>query len=272
MDFSRSFDFKSAREIKIKDQDQDWRNEHLPLPILEQLRIFLSDFLSFPTARAVPLNSSFKYGANKRMSAPGKTFSSVESHDNGTPLPLFRPEAVAALQQKFYGEIVLIRPFPLMLLCWFALGITAAVLGFLFLGQYTEKASVPGIITSGGLVAPNAAEAAVYVPARMISRLHPGTQLSLHCDSCPAQFARQIGTVLEISQSPASPLDLSQANLNLAGSGNTVAIYKIKVSLPPQAAQTMQVNPSTQAGVRVEAEIPLGHKPLIKWFFERSGS
>jgi hypothetical protein len=207
------------------------------------------------------------------MPAPGKTLSSVErgsaeSHSNqGEPLPLFRPEAIAALQQKFYGEIILIRPFPLMLLCWFALGITAAVLGFLFLGQYTERAHVPGIITSSGF-----AEAAVYVPARMIAGLHPGTQLTLRCSSCPAQFARQVGTVLEIPQSPASPSDLSQANLNLAGSSNTIEIYKIKVSLPPQAAQTMQVDPSTQAGVRVEAEIPLGHKPLIKWFFERSGS
>src|SRR5438270_4918509 len=211
------------------------------------------------------------------MPAHGKTLGSmerssvergsVESHSNEPPLPLFRPEAVAALQQKFYGEIILIRPFPLMLLCWFALGITAAVLGFLFLGQYTERARVPGIINSGGL-----AEAAVYVPARMIASLHPGTQLALRCSSCPAQFARQVGTVLEIPQSPASPSDLSQANLNLDASGNTIAIYKIKVSLPPQAAQTMQVDPSTQAGVRVEAEIPLGHKPLIKWFFERSGS
>lgn len=212
------------------------------------------------------------------MPLPGKTLSSVErgsveSHSNHSePLPLFRPEAIAALQQKFYGEIILIRPFPLMLLCWFALGITAAVLGFLFLGQYTEKASVPGVIISGGLVAPNAAEAAVYVPARMIARLHPGMQLSLRCDSCPAQLARQIGTVLEISQSPASPLDLSQANLNLAGPGNKIQLYKIKVSLPPQAAQTMQLNPLPQSGMRVEAEIPLGHKPLIKWFFERSGS
>jgi len=211
------------------------------------------------------------------MPAPGKTLgsmerSSVESHSNHSePLPLFRPEAIAALQQKFYGEIILIRPFPLMLLCWFALGITAAVLGFLFLGQYTERARVPGIISSGGL-----SEAAVYVPARMIAGLHPGTQLTLRCSSCPAQFTRQVGTVLEIPQSPASPSDLSQANLDLAGPGNTpgntIAIYKIKVSLPPQAAQTMQVNPSTQAGVRVEAEIPLGNKPLIKWFFERSGS
>jgi hypothetical protein len=207
------------------------------------------------------------------MPAPGKTLSSVErrsveSHSNqGEPLPLFRPEAIAALQQKFYGEIILIRPFPLMLLCWFALGITAAVLGFLFLGQYTERARVPGIITSGGV-----AEAAVYVPARMIAGLHPGTQLTLRCNSCPAKLARQVGTVLEIPESPATPSDLSQANLNLNGSGKTIAIYKIKVSLPPQAAQTMQVDPSTQAGVRVEAEIPLGHKPLIKWFFERSGS
>lgn len=211
------------------------------------------------------------------MPAPGKTLVSmerssvgdpVESHNNPSePLPLFRPEAIAALQQKFHGEIILIRPFPLMLLCWFALGITAAVLGFFFLGQYTEKARVAGIITN---TAGAKAEAAVYVPAGMIARLHPGTQLSVRCDSCPAQFARQIGTVQEIPQSPLSPADISNANLNLAGTGNQ--IYKIKVSLPPQAAQTMQVNPSTQAGVRVEAEIPLGHKPLIKWFFERSGS
>ncbi|MGC2742998.1 MAG: hypothetical protein WA672_07405 [Candidatus Angelobacter sp.] len=210
------------------------------------------------------------------MPITGNTLSSVESHSDGTPLPLFRPEAVAALQQKFYGEIILIRPFPLMLLCWFALGITAAVLGFLFLGQYTEKARVPGIITISGPAAPNSfaakSEAEIYVPAPMIARLHPGTQLSLRCDSCPAQFARQIGTVLEISQSPAIPSDLSQANLKLAGPANKIQLYKIKVSLPPQAAQAMQLSPSPQSGMRVEAEIPLGHKPLIKWFFERSGS
>lgn len=206
------------------------------------------------------------------MPAPGNTLSSVErgsveSHNNEPPLPLFRPEAIAALQQKFHGEIILIRPFPLMLLCWFALGITAAVLGFFFLGQYTEKTRVPGIITNAGQ-----SEAAIYVPANLIARLHPGTQLSVRCDSCPAQFARQVGTIQEIPQSPLSPADISEANLSLAGTGNQIQFYKIKVSLPPQAAQTMQVNPSTQAGAKVEAEIPLGHKPLIKWFFERSGS
>lgn len=201
------------------------------------------------------------------MPAPGNTLSSVESSNNETPLPLFRPEAIAALQQKFHGEIILIRPFPLMLLCWFALGITTAVLGFFFLGQYTEKARVPGIITNAGQ-----SQAAIYVPANLIARLHPGTQLSLRCGSCPAQFARQVGTIQGIPPSPLSPAEMSEVNLNLAATGNQIQFYKIKVSLLPQAAQTMQVNPSTQTGVRVEAEIPLGHKPLIKWFFERSGS
>lgn len=214
------------------------------------------------------------------MPAPGKTLgsmerSSVESHGNhGEPLPLFRPEAIAALQQKFYGEIILVRPFSLMLLCWFALGITAAVLGFLFLGQYTERARVPGIISASSLSNPGSAGASMaaefYVPANLRDRLHVGAQLTLRCDSCPAKFARQVGTVVELPQAPVASAELSRKNL--AGPADKIPGYKIKVSLPPQAAQAMQVNPSTQAGARVEAEIPLGHKPLIKWFFERSGS
>jgi len=211
------------------------------------------------------------------MPLPGKTLSSVESHRNDSePLPLFRPEAIAALQQKFYGEIILVRPFSLMLLCWFALGITAAVLGFLFLGQYTDRARVPGVISASSLSSAGTSGggpgAEFYVPGNLLDRLHVGAQLTLRCDSCPAKFARQVGTVLEVPQAPVEPAELSQKNLGLAGPTDKIPVYKIKVSLPPQAAQAMQVNPSTQTGARVEAEIPLGHKPLIKWFFERSGS
>jgi hypothetical protein len=115
--------------------------------------------------------------------------------------------------------------------------------------------------------APAKLEAAVYVPVRLLERLHPGTQLSLRCNSCAAQFGHPVGTVMEVPQTPVEPAELSQNNLSFVG-----PVYKIAVSLPPQAAQTMQLNPSPQSGVRVEAEIPLGHKPLIKWFFERSES
>jgi len=216
------------------------------------------------------------------MPARGKTLLSIErssderglgeSHSNPSePLPLFRPEAIAALQQKFYGEIILVRPFSLMLLCWFALGITAAVLGFLFLGQYTERARVPGLVSASSLSDPVGSGAEFYVPGNLRDRLHVGSQLTLRCDLCPAKFAHQRGTILDITQTPMDPTEFSQKNPGLVGPLDK-SIYKIKVSLPPQAAQTMQVNPSTQAGPKVEAEIPLGHKPLIKWFFERSGS
>src|SRR5258708_21024911 len=149
------------------------------------------------------------------MPLPGKTLSSVESHSNhGDPLPLFRPEAIAALQQKFYGEIILVRPFSLMLLCWFALGITAAVLGFLFLGQYTERARVPGIISASSLSyrgsAGGGTGAEFYVPASLRDRVHVGAQLTLRCDSCPSKFARLVGTVLEVLQAPVEPAELSR--------------------------------------------------------------
>jgi hypothetical protein len=201
------------------------------------------------------------------MPTSGKTLSSEERPSSSVePLPLFRPEAIAALQQKFYGEIILIRPFSLMLLCWFALGISAAVLGFLFLGQYTERARVPGVMTASEASSSQMA-AEIYVPGRWIGRLHAGSQISLRCDSCSPQFGRQIGTVLQVAEAPLAQTELAQKSLDLPG-----PVYKIAVSLQPKAAQITQANPSPQAGVRVEAEIPLGRKPLIKWFFERSGS
>ena len=210
------------------------------------------------------------------MPAPGKTLSSVESPSSVEPLPLFRPEAIAALQQKFHGEIILIRPFSLMLLGWFAVGIVAAIVGFLCLGQYTERARVSGIVTAvsaAGLSSPAPGlEAEFYVPGRWISRLQPGKQLSLRCEACSAQFAQPTGTVLEISDSPLGPAELSRMNLNLTGPAYKTPVYRIKVSLPPLAAQFAQANPSPQTGMKMEAEIPLGRKPLIKWFFERSGS
>jgi len=205
------------------------------------------------------------------MPLPGETRGSAVRHNSVEPLPLFRPEALAAVQQKFYGEIILIRPFSLILLGWFAIGIAAAVLGFLLLGQYTERARVPGVVTGRpsslqGTPAPKL-EAEFYVPGLWISRLHPGNQLALRCQTCSEQFAPRVGTVLEVSNAPLNPAELSQVNLDLTG-----PVYKMKVSLPPPATQFAQLNPSPQTGMRMEAEIPLGRKPLIQWFFERSGS
>lgn len=46
-------------------------------------------------------------------------------------LPLFRPEAMAAQQQKFYGELLRIRPLSIALLLWLAVALAGIVLGVL---------------------------------------------------------------------------------------------------------------------------------------------
>ncbi|HEX4603078.1 MAG TPA: hypothetical protein VH724_03725 [Candidatus Angelobacter sp.] len=209
------------------------------------------------------------------MPIPDKTFESADRNTSTSqPLPLFRPEALAALQQKFHGEIILIRPFSLMLLGWFGIGITSAVLGFFLLGQYTEKARVPGIVTvnqSASNSFSTKVEAEFYVPASLIGKLHPGSQLALRCENCSAPHAQQVGTVLDVPTAPLEPAELSSMDLAPAGPAETALVYRIKVSLPPQAARISQLNPSPQMGTRMEADIPLGRKPLIKWFFDRSG-
>jgi multidrug efflux pump subunit AcrA (membrane-fusion protein) len=91
--------------------------------------------------------------------------------------------------------------------------------------------------------------------------VHPGTSLLIRCRTCPAQTLQQTGTVTGISD---APLEVLQA----AGSAPA---YRVTVSLPPQPAQS-HLGPLTQSGMSVEAEISLGRKPLIRWFFERSGS
>jgi hypothetical protein len=208
------------------------------------------------------------------MPLPGETRGST-AHD-GSTLPLFRPEAIAARLQKDYGEVILIRPLPLMLLGWFALGITTAILGFFLLGQYTEHGRISGIVTAARLAGSSSnapsMEAEFYVPGRWTSRLRPGSVLALRCETCPAQFARQSAIVLTVSDEPLGAAERSQLDRELAGPAFSIPMYRVRVSLPPPATQLAQLNSLPQTGTRVEAEIPLGRKPLIKWLFERSGS
>lgn len=184
-------------------------------------------------------------------------------------LPLFRPEAIAAQQQKFHGEIILIRPLSLALLSWIALGVAAAALGFLFLGQYTERIHAYGTFapTPGTVSVAQGLQANIFVSGHRINRIHLGDQVSLRCADCSAPFSQWTGKVLELPASPLGAAELSQLPEHLSG-----PVYRIVVSLPPQAVQITQLKALPQTGARVEATIPLGRNPLIKWIFERSGS
>lgn len=186
-------------------------------------------------------------------------------HNGDKPLPLFRPEAILNQQQKSYGDIILIRPLSLTLLTGLALGIVALAAAFLLLGHYTEKARVSGALLAEPAGASNAngagLRAELYVPDRLLASVEPGARLQLHCGSCPQKLREQDVTVLKVSDTPITPD---------SGSANTKASepsYKVTVSF-----QSAAFNHPPQAGVPVEAEIPLGRKPLLKWLFKPSGS
>ncbi len=57
------------------------------------------------------------------------------------PLPLFRPE-VLSRHERFFGEVLVIRPFSLGLLACLIIGVAALTYCVLFFGSYTETAPV----------------------------------------------------------------------------------------------------------------------------------
>jgi hypothetical protein len=235
---------------------------------MEQSSIFISDFSSFAHPRVVPYLPA-RTAENTHMPPPDGILDTSAHHNGATPLPLFRPEAILHQQQKSYGEIILIRPLSLTLFTCLALVIIALAGAFLLLGRYTEKARVSGALLappSGTSSSNGTLRAELYVPARWLASVQPGTRLVLRCRGCSSEFAEQPATVVEISAAPSSP------GGDAASTKSFEPSYKVTLSLPPQAAQLAGLNLSPQTRMPVEADLSLGRKPLIKWLFEPSGS
>jgi len=185
-------------------------------------------------------------------------------------LPLFRAEALAAAQHKFYGEILLIRPLSLTLLIWLGIGISAAVLCFLLLGTYTEKAHVSGVLLprEADLRQTDLRQADLFLPAQTVKFVRLGQSIQIHCRSCSQSEAQtrtatvKTGTVEEISKSVLSPDELS-AQLNTASQG---PMYRVRLTLPGDQGEPLP------EGARLEVTLTLGPKPLLNWLFERGAS
>ncbi|HKX96048.1 MAG TPA: hypothetical protein VJM48_15190, partial [Methylibium sp.] len=77
---------------------------------------------------------------------------------------LFRPEALEARQQAWLGGIQLLRPLSLTVLTVCAAVAATSVVAYLFLGEYTRKARVPGVLVPDrGLIRLLPQEAATVV-------------------------------------------------------------------------------------------------------------
>ncbi|MGE4337036.1 MAG: HlyD family secretion protein [Pigmentiphaga sp.] len=83
-------------------------------------------------------------------------------------MSLFRKEALAARQHRWLGEIVLVRPLPLLLLTCVSVVFALAVMGFLVWGAYTKRTTVSGhVVPAGGLLKIYAPEPALVLEAHV---------------------------------------------------------------------------------------------------------
>lgn len=178
------------------------------------------------------------------------TISGSRASQNGSPaLPLFRQEALLYQQQKFYGEIILIRPLSLTLLTWLVIALATGAVALLGFGHYTEKARLPVSWTPG--LSANQLE--LRVPVRWLGLVYPGAHVAVRCRRCPSS-GTQTASVLAVSN-PASPATDKEVSATL--------------SLSPSSVQALQLIHPQQGEAALEAELPLGRKPLVQWFFSR---
>lgn len=168
------------------------------------------------------------------------------------PLPLFRPEAVAA-RQALQGEVLGIRP--LSWICFVSLIalIILSALGLLFFSHFEFTTTVSGVVSpvAASPKAPNT-EATFYIPKRWEHNLHPGMSVLVHCARCTGRALTGVITGVEpalVSTELARPEPVLKVTLALSSSQS-------------QSAGAEQFRP----GTKLEAEFPVERRPLIRAF------
>jgi hypothetical protein len=180
------------------------------------------------------------------MPPPGQNSQAVAAVD---PLPLFRPEALAA-QESLHGEILLIRPLSLTFLIWLGIGLGTVLLASLFLGRITETIPVTGrLLPAGAASSPSPLVATFDVSSRFAPFVKVGTSLVIRCPGCNDLGQKLTANVVRI-ESPGSQTIRA-----------AVALPSEIVSKLPQHAE---------GSVALEAEIPIGRTSLINWLLKPS--
>lgn len=171
-------------------------------------------------------------------------------------LPLFRPEAIAAQQQKFYGEIILIQPLSIAFLTTLAVVLGGIVFGFIVFGHHTQTMRVSGIVMAGSASGGRRAVGDLYVPARAKPFVHTGMSLLIQCSACAPK--RQRATVREISARPLRPDEIAAES----GVRSKQPLYRVAVLL--------RRSHRLPSRVKIESEVVVGRQSLLKWLFEDS--
>ena len=184
----------------------------------------------------------------------------IHNAESPQPLPLFRPEALAA-REKLQGEILSIRPFSLPAFLGLVGGVVTCARGFLLFSQYEPSATVSGAISSiatgPGIQKDALPDATFYAPGKWIQNLHPGSRVTVHR---PHSSHRASLSGIVVGISPVENPAAGAASPDLAIPG---PVYKVTVAIPLNSlpAGADRLHP----GAKLEAEFPLERRPLLRW-------
>jgi len=186
----------------------------------------------------------------------------INNAESSQPLPLFRPEALAA-REKLQGEILSIRPFSRYEFLGLVAGVIACALGFLLLAKYEPRATVPGSMSSVTRDTATqkgfSSKATFYAPGKWIQNIHPGSRLTVY--GPPSSHRASLSGVVVAIRPVEHPL------AGAASPGQNLAIPRpvyevtVAISLNSLPANADRFHP----GAKLEAEIPLERRPLLRW-------
>ena len=172
-------------------------------------------------------------------------------------LPLFRPE-VLSKQEKFFGEVLHIRPFSFGFLGWLAIAAAALTYCVLFFGTYTETVAVRGILLRASTLkssqfTSSEDEAFVAVPY-LHAAIEPGTHIAIRCLHCANPLAQFPAIARGVSNfaAPAGRTDSNSARQTLEFSYEASAASSFQRLLAP--------------GTAVELALPTGQRRLFQLF------
>ena len=182
----------------------------------------------------------------------------INNAESTQPLPLFRPEALAA-REKLQGEILSIRAFSLSAFMVLAGGVVACALVYLLVARYEPRATVSGSIssvTSAGSQKSASSTATFYAPGKFIQNVHPGSRLTIYWP-LSSHRASLPGVVVAI-RPVETPADAASSHLAIP---EPVYQVTVAISLNSLPAARERLYP----GAKLEADFPLARRPLLRW-------
>lgn len=173
---------------------------------------------------------------------------------------LFRAEAVRAHQDAWLGDIHLATPPRRWLVVGTALILTGAIVAYLFLGQYTRRATVPGtLVPTSGLLNVTALQSGVVrrLAVHLGQHVQAGQPL-LDIDGALGSTAMGSEAAVEIAQLQAQQLKLQADLIDQQGLllDQTDALRSRIAALGAQRSAARSSARSRWSGNRYTASVP----------------